>query len=181
MRLIIITTFFLLTSNLLFAQDKDLLVKDIRLQCTEIKSKLASYNTSMIEIWGESAEGGLATGYYYKGDVKLIEVIWLGETGKKQIEYYFNKGKLIFAFEQYFEYNRPIFWNEKIAKSNGDNEVFHPDKTTVIEDRYYFNNEVLFLWLDKDKKEQNLSTGTNSIIGQGLIAHCNKIKAEIKK
>ena len=180
-RLIIISTFILLTSNFLFAQDRESLVKDIRSKYTEIRANLDSYDTTMIEIWDESAEGGQATAYYESGNLKLIEVVWLGETGKNQIEYYFNDEKLIFAFDQDFDYNRPIYWDEEKAKENGDNEVFDPEKTTVKEDRYYFDNEKLFLWLDNDKEEQDLTMGTNSIVGQGLIAHCYKMKDELKK
>jgi len=180
-KLLIILSLIFLTSNFLFAQDNDSLVKDIRLKYSEIRANLDSYDTTMIEIWGESTEGGQATAYYDNGNLKLIEVVWLGETGKNQIEYYFNNGKLIFAFDQNFEYNRPIYWDEKTAKENGDNEIFDPKKTTVKEDRYYFNNEKLFLWLDNDKKEVDLTMGTNSIKGQGLIAHCYKMKDKLKK
>lgn len=180
-RLIIISTFVLLTSNLLFAQNKDSYVKDIRSKYTKIRANLDAYDTTMIEIWDESTEGGQATAYCDKGDLKLIEVVWLGEVGKKQIEYYFNNGKIIFVFAQNFNYNRPIYWDEKTAKENGDNEVFDSKKTIIKEDRYYFNNEKLFLWLDNNKKEQDLNMGTNSIVAQGLITHGYKMKSELKK
>ena len=180
-KLLIISTFILLTSNLSFAQDNDSLVKDIRLKYSEIRANLDTYDTTMVEIWDESTEGGQATAYYDNGNLKLIEVVWLGETGKNQIEYYFSDGQLIFAFDQDFDYNRPIYWDEETAKENGDNEVFDPKKTTVKEDRYYFNNEKLFLWLDNERQEQDLTMGTNSIVGQGLIAHCYKMKDDLKK
>jgi hypothetical protein len=180
-RLLIISVYILLSSNFLFAQNKDSLIKDIRIEYSEIRANLDSYDTTMTEIWGESTEGGQATAYYDNEDLKLIEVIRFGETGENQIEYYFNNGELIFSFEQNFKYNRPIYWDEEIAKENGDNEAFDPEKTTVKEDRYYFNNEKLFLWLNYEKKEQDLTMGTNSIVGQGLIAHCYKVKDELKK
>ena len=180
-RLQIISTFILLTSNFLFAQNKDSVIADIRFHYSEIRANFKSYDTTVVEIWDESTEGGQATAYYDKGDLKLIEVVWLGETGKKQIEYYFQDGELIFAFDQSFEYNRPIYWDKKTAKENGDDEIFDPKKTTIKEDRYYFKNENLFLWLDNNKEEQDLTMGTNSIVGQGLIAHCYKMKSELKK
>ena len=92
-----------------------------------------------------------------------------------------NYGKLIFAFEQEFNYNRPIYWDEKRAKENGDDEAFDTDKTTVKEDRYYFNNGKLFLWLDNEKKEKNLNNGNNSTAGKELIAQCYKLKNKLKK
>ena len=180
-KLFILLTLILMTINFSLAQDKGSFVKDIQLKYNEIKTKLDSDDTTMDEIWGESTEGGQAIGYYDNGDIILIEVIWLGETGRKQIEYYFHSGKLIFAFEQNFAYNRPIDWDEKKAKENGDHEFFDPKKTTIKEDRYYFHQEKLFLWLDHDKKEQDLTRGTNSMVGQGLIAHCYKMKEKLKK
>ena len=181
MRQTIILILILLINNFLFAQNKDSLVNDIQIKYTEIRANLSSYDTTMIEIWEESTEGGKTTAYYDNGDLKLIEVVWFGEMGKRQIDYYFWNGILIYVFDLDFEYNRPIYWNKKTAKEDCDNEVFDYKKTIVKEDRYYFINEKLFLWLDNDKKEQDLTTGTNSIIGQGLIAHCYKMKAELEK
>lgn len=152
-RPLILSTLILLTSNFLLGQDKDSLVADIRMKYSEIRTNALHYDTRMIEIWDESTEGEQADGYYDNGELKLIEVLWLGETGKRIIEYYFHDGQLIFAFDQVFNYNRPIYWDEETAKENGDNEVFDPKKTTIKEDRYYFNNEKLFLWLDIDKQE----------------------------
>ena len=175
-KLLIISSFILLTSNLLVAQDKDLLVKNIRLKYSEIRANIDLYDTILVQ-----TEGSQTTAYYDNGDLRLIEVIWFGEIGKNQIEYYINDGELIFAFDQDFDYNRPIYWDEETAKENGDNEAFDPNKTKVKGDRYYFNDEKLFLWIDNDKQEQDLTMGTNSIVGKGLVAHCNKMKGELKE
>jgi hypothetical protein len=180
-RLLIISTFIVLTADCLFAQGKDPLVKDIRSKYNEIRINLNAYDTTTIDIWGESAEGGLATAYHDNEDIKLIEVIWFGETGKRQVEYYFNEGNLIFAFNQNIYYNRPIFWDEEAAREDGDTEVFDLKKAKVSEDRYYFANEELFLWLDNDKNEQDLRVAANVAAAQDLIAHCYKMKAELKK
>lgn len=171
----------ILTSNFLFAQNKDLLVKEICLKYNDSRAKFDSYDTTMIQIWDESAEGGQAIAYYDNEELKFIEVIWFGETGKRQIEYYFNKGKLIFAYDQYFTYNRPIYSDSDAGYYNGDNEVFDPNKTIVNEDRYYFENDALFLWLDNDKKEVDWTIENNSISVQSLISHCYKMKDELKK
>ncbi len=104
-------TIFLLISNILLAQDKDSLINEIRIHFNQIKKDINSYDTTMIQIWDESTESGQITAYYDNLDLKLIEVVFLYEIGKHKIEYYFNDGKLIFAFDQDFEYNRPIYWN----------------------------------------------------------------------
>lgn len=108
-------------------------------------------------------------------------MVWFGETGKRMTEYYFDNEKLIFAFDQVFLYNRPIYWDEKTAKEYDDKEVFDAKKTTVEENRYYFNNEDLFQWLDNEKNEKDVTIATNSIVGKELLAHCYKMKDEFKK
>ena len=163
------------------AQSSDSWLKNIRQQYYSIQEKLHTYDTTMLPLWGESTEGGQAIAYYDDSDLKLIQIVWLGETGKNMMDYYFDKGQLIFAFEQYIQYNRPIFWNEEVARENGDNEVFDPEKSTVEENRYYFHNQKLFLWLDPGKDEVDLTQGTNTLVGKGLIAHAFKMKGEIEQ
>lgn len=170
----------LLTNNFLFAQNKEAWVKDIRLKYSDIRTNLDSYHTKMIDIWDESTEGGKATAYYDNEEIKLIEVIWYGETGKYSIEYYFYNEKLIFAFDQDFRYNRSIWWSEEDAKELGDNEIFDPKKTIITEGRYYFKNDQLFLWLDHNKKEVDLTMNTSSTIEKKLITHCYKMKDKFK-
>lgn len=172
----------LLFSTLTVAQSTDSTINDIRFKYKNIRTHLVSYDTIMFAIWDKSKEGGHAIAYYDKNnDLKLIEVTWFGETGKRITEYYFDNRKLIFAFDQDFDYNRPIYWGEKKAKEKGDNEVFDPKKTTVKEDRYYFKNEKLFLWLDNTGKSIDLTLGTNRLVGQGLIAHAYKTRDELNK
>ena len=135
----------------------------------------------MVDIMDESTEGGQATAFYDGSNLKLIEEIWFGETGKRKIEYYFDSGQLFFALDIDYDYNRPIYWDSLSAKESNDSEVFDAKKTIVKEDRYYFSNKKLIRWLDNNKKEVDLSLGTNSIVGQGLIADATKVKNKFKK
>ncbi len=180
-----ILLFLLVTSNHLFANCNDSLTKNIRVKYNYIKTNLNSFDTTIIEIWGESTEGGQQTAFYEDSELKLIQVVWLKETGKNIIEYYFDNGQLIFAFDQVLNYNMPIYWDEKKVKENQLNienqEVFDPKKTIILTDRYYFNNEILFLWLNNDKKEVDLKAGTNVIVGLGLVSHCQIIKDKFVK
>ena len=176
-----ILLFLFFISNSLWAQNTDSLRQKISEKYNYIRTNLSSFDTTTINILGESTEGGQGVAFYENSKLKMIQVIWFGETGRNMVEYYFDNGKLIFAFDQSFKYNRPIYWDEKKAKEFEDKEVFDPEKTTVKEDRYYFNNEILFLWLDNNKKKMDLTMGTNSIVGKGLIAHCYKMKDDLKK
>jgi len=176
-----ILTILLFTIGLINAQSQDSLIKDIRTKYKDIKNDLSTFNITKTEIWNESTEGGQAIAYYDKDKLKLIEIIRLGETGKRITEYYFDKGKLVFVFDQNYEYNRPIYWDKKMSKENNDNEFFEPEKSLIKENRYYFNNEQLFLWLDNEKNKVDLTLNTNLIVGQDLISNTKKIKEKLKK
>ncbi len=94
-----------------------------------------------------------------------------GETGKMVRDFYFYQGKLFFIFEQNFIYNRPIGWDEEMAKENNDTEWFDEHKTVVEEARFYIKNDCLIRWLDKDKNEINLSEKSNKKQGEELIQY----------
>lgn len=182
-RLFILMAVSFLTIYFLHGQNhnKEMWIKDIRLKYSDIRMNLDSYTTDIIDIWGESAEGGEVTAYYDNEEIKLIKVIWYGETGKRQIEYYFYNEKLIFSFNQNFKYNRSIWWSIEDAELVGDDELFDPKKTIIIEDRYYFKNDRLFLWLDHDKNEVDLTLDSNLNKGEKLLMHSYEMKAKLKK
>ncbi len=111
----------------------------------------------------------------------MIEVVWLGETGKRIIDCYYDNEKIIFAFDRKFIYNRPIYWDKNMAAENGDNEVFNPDKTTINESRYYFKNGKLILRLNNDNNEVSLTDGKNKLAVQELMTQIYQIKGKLKK
>ena len=167
--------------GLVFAQSNDQTLKDIREEYKVIQNNLSSYQKVNSDVENQSTEGGEIIAYFDETDLKLIITKGYGETGKNITEYYFENQKLFFVFDQRFDYNRPIYWNKKLAEENNDNEVFDPNKTKINADRYYFDNEKLFLWLDNDKKKVDLTLGTNTIVGKGLIAHAHKLQSELEK
>lgn len=177
---IILTIIFFVISGI-NAQSQDLTIKDIREKYKNIRDNLTSYTLTNIEILDESAEGGEGKAYFDKNDIKLIEVVWYGETGKRVLEYYFDNDSLFFAFEQLFEYNAPMYIDKETAKYEGVDDYFDPDKTTIVENRYYFGNEVLIRWLDNSKKKIDLTIKSNSIVGRKFVLHSKTMKEKLKK
>jgi hypothetical protein len=177
----IILTILLFVSSAISAQSHDSAIKEIRTKYKYIRNNLNSFSLTKTDIWNESTEGGEGKAYFDKNDLKLIEIILYGETGKRIIEYYFDDEKLFFAFEQLFKYNAPIYLDKKRAKEEGYDVYFDPDKTTVNENRYYFENEILIQWLDNNKNEIDLTKDSNIKVGQELILHSNKMKEKLKK
>jgi len=180
-KILTILTFFVFTIGIINAQTQDSLINDIRAKYKNIKNNLSNYNNVKKDIWGESTEGGEGIAYYDKNDIKLIVLKWFGESGKRIIEYYFDRNKLIFAFDRNFRYNVPIYMDKANAKKNGFTEYFDPEKTIILEDRYYFKNENLFLWLDNDKKSVDLTLEPNIKAGKNLIIHSKEMQEKLKK
>ncbi len=177
----VLLTFLFVALNFVMGQSNDSIIKDIRSNYTEIRTHLETCSFLTTEVMGESTEGGEAKAYFDSEKLKLIEVVLYGETGKYAVEYYFNNGLLFFSFEQHFTYNRPIYWDKKMAEEYNDSEVFNPEKTIIIEDRYYFNEEKLIRWIDNDKNEVDLSSEENILKGLGLINQAYKTKGRFKK
>ncbi|WP_109437654.1 hypothetical protein [Aquimarina sp. AU119] len=180
-RTVTILTILFLGLGLLSAQSRESILKEIRSEYKLIRNNMASYIKKDIDIELNTTEGSYITAYLDHEDLKLIEVTEFGETGKNIIAYYFKDKKLFFAFNQRHKYNRPIYWDEKAAKEIEDGEVFDLSKTKIIEDRYYFDNEKIFLWLDKNKNKVDLTIKANLSIEKVLITESNRLKSELEK
>ena len=151
-------------------------ILNIRQKYQHLQTQLQDYRTVSRDIWGESTEGGRATAHYDHDNVlQRIEVIWFGESGKRIVHYYFDQTQLYFTLDQEVHYNRPIYWNQSLADEVGDTELFDPKKSTVIENRYYFNHDQPILWLDNTRHAVDLNIEKNSEQAQAIITHAKKM------
>ena len=177
----LILTFSVLFSCVLVAQSVDSRIKSIGCLYQDIENNIEAYDTTMINIWDESTEGGQGVAFYYGNEIVLIQVNWLSETGRRQIKYCYNKEQLCYSLEQVFKYNRPIYWNEEFAKEMGDNEVFDPDKTEITESKFYFNNGKLIRWINNENEIVDLSCESVIKKEESLISHASQMKSKLKK
>ncbi|MDR2235666.1 MAG: hypothetical protein LBE92_06050 [Chryseobacterium sp.] len=115
-------------------------LKPIRTNFKRINSIRTWTTVKKRDIEGESAEGGEAVFYEQKGKLEKITARLYGEMGQLLTEYYLLNGKLSFVFEKHYEYNRPLYYNEKVMKENNDTEAFDFNQSKITEDRYYFEN-----------------------------------------
>lgn len=164
-----------------YAQSTDSLINDIRAKYQSIRIHLKSYDTISREELDETAEGGQTNAFYNNTDLKLIEIISYFEMGKYELELYFDRGLLFFAYEKRYKYNRPIYWDKKYMQKNNDSATYDPKKTVVEQERYYFHHEKLIRWLDNDKKEVDLSLETSILFGEYLVGHAHKLRDNLKK
>lgn len=167
---VIILALLLFGLELISAQSKEKVLEEIRSEYKTIRNNITSYVKKFPEIELNTTEGGHVTAYFNNKDLKLIEIIEFGETGKNITQYYFKNRKLLFAFDQQYRYNIPIY-----------NEEFDANKTTIIEDRYYFHKEKLFLWLDTNKNKVDLTVKANKEVGGKIVDYTKELKYELKK
>lgn len=162
------------------AQSAQAEVDRIRDFAAQIKKDLPKYDTTEIDLW-ESTEGGVATGYYNKGQIICIVAIYYGEMGKATTTYYFENEKLIQANHTGESYNRPIYYDKKRAAEDNDKEVFDPSKSVIETTSYFFQNEKLILLLDKDNKEVAAAVASNSIAGAYVLDDAHKLQLRLAK
>ena len=157
-------------------QTNDSLISGTTIKVSFIDRHLDQFDTITVYFYKESTEDGLVKGFFQDDTIAKMDVTWYGEMGKTTVHYYFEHDSLFYAFEQNFNYNRPIYMDQKKAKEMGDSTVFDPSLTIVKEHFYYFIDQMLVLYLDEHKKEVDLSLGTNTLIGSGLITDSNDKK-----
>ncbi len=161
-------------------QTIDPIINDIDVKFDKIWSNLDNYSKKTIPVMDESTEGGEAEAYFDNKELKLLAVTWLGEMGKRRVEYYYDKRQLIFALDQEVTYNRPIYYDEERARENNDKEAFDPKKSTIKENRFYFDNNELLLWLNEQSDVVDLFKEKNANKGKEVLTHANKVRKEFK-
>ncbi len=173
-----ITIIFIFFTSFIKAQTQEQNIHKILKTRNNIESHLASYQKKSIQ-WDEEEEGANGTAYYKKDTLKMFHVVWGGETGKKEIYYYFDKGKLIFQLDRDYQYNRPIYYTKKMAAENNDTEAYDPKKTTILEQHYLFDNEKLIRWVDNHKRV--IPTKEFGNTGIRLIAEMKELTEKLEK
>ncbi|ABG58513.1 hypothetical protein [Cytophaga hutchinsonii] len=168
-------------THILVAQSADSLMNEIQIKARAINQQRTSYDSVVIRSWEKTPEGVSVVGYMEKKDIRLIFVTWTIETGKKEMYYYFFQGKLIYAFQRNYAYNRPISWDQNKALQNGDKEYYDPLKTKISRTQYYFSREKLFKTMDADQGEIMATPEMNQLTGKGLITDAYKWKRELIK
>ncbi len=155
---------------------------EIRTLYSQIQQEKATYDTTKTEIWDESTEGGEIVKYYKNGELKMIEKKLFGEMFKETNSYYFHEDKLFFAFIQHHQYLTPMYFEGELTemKNAGTSCEFVsiPRKSNLLENRYYFKNEKLFLWVDEEKVKLDLPNEKLAEAETIILKQINRILQE---
>lgn len=104
--------------------DSVAVIKKIKSDFTLINNQLKFYKKKMKDAFGMSAEGGVVTGYYNKAALKKIHCVFYGETGKAEIDYYFNNKNLFFFYKKETVYDKPIYLKDFKIKNSIENRYY---------------------------------------------------------
>jgi hypothetical protein len=86
----IILSSLLLFTGLTFTKSADSLIQEINTKYQYSQKNITSYDTTQIDIWDESTEGGYCISYSEKKNIILINVVLFGEMGRQKIDYFFD-------------------------------------------------------------------------------------------
>lgn len=117
-----------------------------------------------------STEGGMIKVWLDRsGNIKALNAVYYGETGKRVEEYYLNNNRVFFCLYQDYKYNRPIYWDKDRAEASGDSVFYDYTKSVILENRYYFDDsQKMIQWINQNSKtirDKNiLSTKANEIL-----------------
>jgi hypothetical protein len=127
-------------------------VNFIKSQYAEINRNLKSYRREIKTDPVETTEGNEVSLYFSGKEIKKIEAIYYGESGKLIEEYYFFNRELIFFYSADSHYIVPI-------NVNASGKV-----ASVKEERYYFKNGRIFKLkpIATAEKIEFLSIGTQA-------------------
>lgn len=126
-----------LAPGLLADSTVDEQVKTIRSRYDAVEKGLSRCKQVKRDLPDESAEGGELMAYFSNQSLRKLVAKFYGETGQAREEYYFWDDRLFFVLRVESRYDKPLSGKVK-SKS---------------EERFYFADDALILWLDPRKKE----------------------------
>jgi hypothetical protein len=127
-------------------------MKDTMAKVVEIDTTLKKYTYLSFEGTPDPERSKIRT-YYEKDNPILIISEYFGDSGRVINRYYFNENEMIFVYREDYIYNRPIYYNEEMAKAAGDNEWYDDSKSIRLTNRFFFFDSKLDKWFDYDNKE----------------------------
>lgn len=141
-KLLIVTAILILSSQTVFAQTEKQITA-IRTKVAAINKSAKSYTKKTKDVEDISLEGTEATFYSSRLSLKKVTAKMYGETFNATGEFYYENGKLLFAFVKHNQYDTQI----GLEKA--------PKVVRIEETRYYFDSKENLIRLLVGNKEIN--------------------------
>lgn len=131
----------LLNPTLISSSVNSQAIQAIEVRVKEVDASLKTCVKTELPILGESIQRGTVTFYQKPKGLQKMKEELLGETGKIINKYYFDHEKLVYVIHEEHLYNRPIYWDEKMAQAHGETDVFDEKKSAILTTIYYFDEK----------------------------------------
>jgi hypothetical protein len=139
-----------LSASTINGQNTDSLVRTIKITYANHINQRNWFKRSERPAVDKLANNGHVVAYLKHDTLQFMVESYFSETGKTRAEYHFEKGIFVFKLEQRCTYNAPIY----------DSLNFDPEKMSIEENRYYFQQGQMILWMN----EKNLPINQQSIL-----------------
>jgi hypothetical protein len=127
----------------------NIVTADVLKKVGMIDGNKTKYASTSKDILGESTEGGVQINYTSGNELILIEQQFYGETGKSEVTYYLQNGKVFYFTKVNTEYLLPI-------SQDSSGKI----KSIETKEFYLGNEEQLCTWyLDKKLQSSDKDTG----------------------
>ena len=110
----------------------------------------ATSSSRDVEFIDDDGNKGMLTGHRNNEGMERLTFTINTEIGESVETYYMMGNEISEVVVKNTEYNRPKFWNEQVAKANGDNEWFDMRKSVTTNTVYQFKDGNLASWLDNE-------------------------------
>lgn len=125
---------------------------EVKKQAQLIESGIMQYHFSTKDVIGKSTEGGQQTNYSLEGKNKLIKQIFFGETGKSEVSYYLENGKIFYFSKKNSEYILPLS-QDPTAKV----------KSVETNEFYLSSNQNLCSWYSNQQIQPNTQAAQDTV------------------
>lgn len=139
-------------------------VGEIRVEVAAIEKGASKYKKTTKDVEGISLEGAKATYFHSGNDLKKITAKMYGETYNSTSEFYYQNGKLIFAFVKRNQYDTQIGLD------------IPPKFVRSEEQRFYFRSDGELIRLLVGKKELKFGDERYAELMDEIISVSNKLK-----
>ncbi|MFS4415507.1 hypothetical protein [Maribacter sp. 2307ULW6-5] len=155
--------------------------QDIREAQQRIDRMLPQLQAHSLDMEGESAEGGEAMAYFEQDSIRKLSTTYFGERGKRYTAYYFLEGVPSLVERTEYRYNRPIYYDQKMAAEYGDTAHYDPKKTQTEVTTYYIRNDSIIIWLDHEGNPASLAGKDTDKVAQTLLKEAKELLGRFKE
>jgi len=125
----------------------------VKAKASDLEDNLDTYLVTAKDILGKSSEGGLQTNYALQGRNQVIKQTFYSETGKSEVEYYLDEGRVFYFTKKNSTYELPISVDPRA-------DVKHLE----LNEFYLGSDQTLCLWYSDQVQQENTQPARDTVM-----------------